>query len=92
MIFHDIKPARIWDKNCGGIHKGYNVKHDNNKITSIVNKSCGTVRFTAKKIDSDAGFQAHCEIKIWTNISNEVLNIVNVHVDDTSEKAFSNRA
>ena len=86
-MFHDIKPARIWDKNYGGIHKDYSVKHDNQKITSIVNRECGSVRFTAKKIDSDAGFQAHGEIKIWTNISNDVINIVHVHVDDTSEEA-----
>ncbi len=63
------------------------MKHDNNKITSIVNRECGTVRFAAHKKDNDAGFQAHGEIKIWTNISNDVINIVHVHVDDTSDEA-----
>jgi len=47
----------------------------------------GPVKFTAKKIDNDAGFQAHGEIKIWTNVKNEVINIVHVHVDDTSDEA-----
>jgi len=36
--------------------QSYNVKHNGNKITSIVNRECGTVRFEANKIDNDAGF------------------------------------
>ena len=63
------------------------MKHDSKKIYKISNRSCGDVRFIGTLIDNDAGFQAHGEIQFWTHCANDLINIVHVHVDDTSDEA-----
>jgi hypothetical protein len=56
------------------------------EITNVNNKGYGPVKFQAIEMDEKAGYVMGSVMKIWTTVpSKDMLNIIHVHVNDTSE-------
>jgi len=57
-------------------------------ITNVTNRSYGEIKFKAIKIDESSGYVIGSELKLWTScLSKDVLNIVHIHLNDTSDEA-----
>lgn len=67
----------------------YDIKFskEQSKITSVVHKQQGAVKFSSFRVDEECGYVRGSTVKIFTaEQSDSILNIVHVHVNDTSEE------
>eukprot|EP00347_Sterkiella_histriomuscorum_P004825 403358945 len=67
----------------------YNIRFDKgqDKITEITNKQYGLVKYNCYRIDEECGYVRGSVTKIYTSeFSGNMLNIIHVHVNDTSEE------
>ena len=68
--------------------KDYIINFNNQKkVTNVVNRIFGEVKFQAFQIDEASGYVMGSVIKLWTNrVKDGMLNIMHMHVNDTSDE------
>lgn len=57
------------------------------QVTGVRHVKYGKVQFQAHLMDSDAGYQAHSVVALWTHVQGSLFNIVHIHVNDRSDDA-----
>ena len=69
--------------------KDYEIKFNNSeqKITEIVNKVDGQVKFATVVVSDDCGLMQTSVVEIFTSeISNHILNILHLHIEDMKDE------
>jgi hypothetical protein len=88
-VTQEILPAHIgFDFNQ--MNHDYNIRwHPVTKeIMAVSNRVYGDVVFRAIKLDESSGYVMGSIMKLWTTkLGPEVLNIIHIHLNDTSDEA-----
>ena len=67
----------------------YDIRFDQSaqRVKEIVNKRLGLVKFNSYRIDEQCGYVRGSIIKLYSHVfRSDILNIVHIHVNDTSEE------
>ena len=72
------------------MNKEYNIRFDplTKEIVGVSNRQFGDIVFKAIKLDASSGYVMGSIMKLWTTqLGPEVLNIIHIHLNDTSDEA-----
>ena len=89
-ITEEILPERLGCYDINHLMQDYKITFHpvTKQITNVANRAYGEVMFHPIKLDDQSGYVIGSTLSIWSSkVNQDVLNILHIHLNDTSEEA-----